>query len=868
MRSILTAVIVLCLVAAGVPPVSGAAGPGPADRTDPRPVSPAVDATPRAAQADANDSTANTTTVTLLSYNDVQTAAAEDGNLSRLVTLIDRRRTAHANPAVVAGAGDQVGPHALSPVSQWRAPVDVLNLIGPDADVIGNHEFDYGYDEVSNFTAASEFPWLATNLVNASTGEAFDGTRNYTLVTQGNVTVGIIGLVDYGATYGKTNINFSAEGARLENYTEAGPETARFLKEQKGADVVVALAHTGVPDAKTLAREDTGDYIDVIAVGDDEIYYPPNVTAGSIITEGEARAAYLGELNLTVDTEANDVTSWDGRLIPVTDDVPKNETASRIIDDYRSEVSLDENITYSEEPLDARFDSNYHRETNYGNLITDAFRAETGADVAITNAGGIRSNQVYGPGNITGGDVFNTLPFPNTLVTVEFTGAELKETLASQVITFESETGQEYGPEIQQQVSGVQFEWVAHEGVEPKVRDVWVNRADPDEPPRWEPLDENATYEVTVNSFMADGGSGYPIADTPRVNETDVLYAEAVVDYLESKERVSPTVEGRMRRVDTDVDAESVSLEGGNATVTLAAPANASDVNASSFYLRNETGVRVVAESVTFDAGNGTITATFGGEAAALSTPGGDVDLYGDYTDTRWEGDWIYWSSAVLSAELDVSGDEPGNADATSVLSVSSTSVSNGGTGTMNLTLTTTEGFSGGQLTVSVSNGSVANVTTASYADSLGLTRRPVIDANGSSVQLRAADVEGAIQPGATDARLATITVRGEAAGTSAVTVSVSGFDNETGGTADLAIREGQVSVGPEPVVSGRSPTDSDGDGLYEDVNGNGRADYDDVVVLFENLNREAITANAAAYDFNGNGRLDYDDVVELYATL
>ena len=56
-------------------------------------------------------------------------------------------------------------------------------------------------------------------------------------------------------------------------------------------------------------------------------------------------------------------------------------------------------------------------------------------------------------------------------------------------------------------------------------------------------------------------------------------------------------------------------------------------------------------------------------------------------------------------------------------LAVSSTSVSNGGTGTVNLTLTTTEGFSGGQLTVSVSNGSVANVTTVSYADSLGLTR-------------------------------------------------------------------------------------------------------------------------------------------------
>lgn len=111
-------------------------------------------------------------TVTVLTYNDIQTAAAEDGEFPRLVTLIEERRAAASGPVVVVGGGDEVGPHALGPVSQWRAPVDVLNLVGPDADVIGNHEFDYGFEEVLEFTPPSEFPWLATNLVDSSTGEA------------------------------------------------------------------------------------------------------------------------------------------------------------------------------------------------------------------------------------------------------------------------------------------------------------------------------------------------------------------------------------------------------------------------------------------------------------------------------------------------------------------------------------------------------------------------------------------------------------------------------------------------------------------------------------------------------------------------
>ncbi len=272
--------------------------------------------------------------------------------------------------------------------------------------------------------------------------------------------------------------------------------------------------------------------------GHDEVVYRPRVVNGTIISETRARAEFLSEINLTV--EDGDVVAANGRLINTTD-APKNETASRIINEYRSEVDLDSTIAYSETALDARFATNYHRESNYGDLVTDAMRAKTGADVAITNAGGIRSDGVYGPGNITGGDVFNTLPFGNEVVTVELTGRELEATLASQVTTLESEAGQQYGAEMSMQVSGVRFEWVGHEGRD-RIRDVSVNG---------EPLDPNATYEVAVNDFMAGGGSGYPLADKPVVQRTDELISTTVVDYLKEKGRIAPTTEGRIQRVDT-----------------------------------------------------------------------------------------------------------------------------------------------------------------------------------------------------------------------------------------------------------------------------------------------------------------------------
>ena len=654
-RTLVHLILIGCLVTAGFAPVVGTAGAADASTVQQTPTATDVSPAPQAADATAT----NNTTVTLLTYNDVQTAAAENGSFPRLVTAINERRAAHDNPTVVAGAGDQIGPHALSPVSQYRAPVDVLNAVQPDADVIGNHEFDYGLQEIDSVTRDSEFPWLASNLVDNETGEPFSGTENYTVVERDGVKVGFIGLVDDGATYGKTNIDFAAEGITLEDYTEDGPETARYLKQKKDVDVVVALAHTGVPDAKELARADDGA-IDVIAVGDDEQFYPPQETAGTVITEAEARADYLGELNLTV--ENGDVTSWNGRLID-TSTYEKNETASRIIDDYRGEVSLDSNVTDSEAKLDARFATNYHRESNYGNLVTDAMRAEADADVAITNAGGIRSNSQYGPGNITGGDVFNTLPFPNTLVTVELTGAELKQTLASQVVTLESGTGQAFGEEISQQTSGVRFEWVPHEDAEPQIRDVYVNRAGPDEPADWEPLDENATYEVAVNSFMAAGGSGYPLEDKPRVEETDKLLATLVVDYLEARDTVNPQVEGRMQRVDGDAGDAEVRVDGnGKVVLTLDAPADVESVEADSFALTAKApGVdSVEAEKVTFDAEDDRLIVRFDDAALANYVEGEDaeLDLYGEYDSTQYE--FVYFEHARLNADVTVESAEKG----------------------------------------------------------------------------------------------------------------------------------------------------------------------------------------------------------------
>jgi PKD repeat protein len=83
--------------------------------------------------------------------------------------------------------------------------------------------------------------------------------------------------------------------------------------------------------------------------------------------------------------------------------------------------------------------------------------------------------------------------------------------------------------------------------------------------------------------------------------------------------------------------------------------------------------------------------------------------------------------------------------------------------------------------------------------------------------------------------------------------------------------QSGSVAVDPAPLPTGipgtttAPPTDPDGDDLYEDLDGDGNVTYNDVVVLFETLDRSLLQTEASAFDYNGNGRLDYVDVVDLF---
>jgi PKD repeat protein len=134
------------------------------------------------------------------------------------------------------------------------------------------------------------------------------------------------------------------------------------------------------------------------------------------------------------------------------------------------------------------------------------------------------------------------------------------------------------------------------------------------------------------------------------------------------------------------------------------------------------------------------------------------------------------------------------------------------------------------------------------------------------TVELKAVDLRDAVRPGAQNVVLAEITVRALALGVAVASVVNATIDDDGGRPVAVVVKPGVVYVSgcPRP-VAGVMPRDLNGDGFYEDLNGNGRLDYDDVVRLFRYFDDPAIRECWQLYDFNRNGRLDYDDIVALF---
>ncbi|MPZ10129.1 MAG: bifunctional metallophosphatase/5'-nucleotidase [Kiloniellaceae bacterium] len=456
------------------------------------------------------------------------------GGLARLMTLVNRERAA-AEHSVFTHGGDSISPSLLSGFDKGAHIIDLFNEAELDLMVLGNHEFDFGAAVTRERIAEARFPVLGANAID-STGTLIEGTLATWTREVGPYTVGFIGL-----TTPETPEISSAEGVTFKPLVE----TARGLSENlrsNGADLVVALAHTGIVEDLELVNGDSG--IDILLSGHDHLeitYYNGQrafVEAGS---QGEKLMVVEVTMD-TVESRGKQVFVWEPQFrIVSTAGVEPDAAMAAKVQTYLDQLSkeLDVALGKSSTPLDSRRASVRGGETAIGNLIADAMRQGVNADVAITNGGGIRGDKTYDAGtSLTRRDIQSELPFGNRTVKLQVSGEQLLEALEHGVSRVEEGAGRFPS------TSGLAMTWSRSAAPGERVKSVSVNG---------QPLEMTATYTVATNDFMAKGGDGYVIFTEAKtlVDAAAAKYmASMVMDFVAAAGEVAPKVEGRVAAVD------------------------------------------------------------------------------------------------------------------------------------------------------------------------------------------------------------------------------------------------------------------------------------------------------------------------------
>jgi 5'-nucleotidase / UDP-sugar diphosphatase len=483
----------------------------------------------------AAPASAETVKLTLLGVGDVYNFEEEDGRggFARLNAVAKAERAANPNTLYLFN-GDMLSPSLASGFDQGQNTIDFTNLVPFDLAVPGNHEFDFGPENFIEKVKASKYPWAAINITNDD-GSPLEGVGGVMVKEVGGLKVALIPVGQ------DTSPEVSSTGSlKFLPTVETGVAAAEKAREE-GADIVVGVVQTNMANDRALMASGA---FDVILSGDDHSYATA-YDGRTAYVETSIDGQFLSPVDLMVEIEVKDDgtrdISWTPafRFIDTASVTPDPESVA-MADALRATMDQNLNVEIGtlEAPLDSRRNVVRGEESSMGNLITDALRDVTGADIALMNGGGIRGDTTYDAGRkLTRRDILTELPFGNVTVVTELPGSQVLLALENAVSQVENGSGRFA------QVSGVTFAFDASAPAGSRVSEVMVGGA---------PLEADKVYTVAVNDFILGGGDGYDALGGGRIvteGPTGQLMANDVMAYVEKLGTVNVGVEGRIRKL-------------------------------------------------------------------------------------------------------------------------------------------------------------------------------------------------------------------------------------------------------------------------------------------------------------------------------
>ena len=461
---------------------------------------------------------------------------------------------------ILVDDGDSIQGEAIGTLSKGEAIVDLMNEVGYDVAIPGNHEFDYGTERFLELVQKAEYPYISCNFTYLNEPVL----EPYVIKEAAGKKIAFVGVTTPRTMRGSTPAYFQNEsgeyvygfmqddqtGAKIYQAIQNAVDAARA----EGADYVYLIAHLGNEEecrpwtyADVIANTNG---IDVVLDGHshdmDQIVMKnkdgEDVTRSAVGTKliciGYSHISAEGEIVETgIWSWPNNISAPD--LLDIRNDMrDKVSAAEEVVAEQMNTVVASSSVEltiYDPSEVDANgrpIRMIRRAETNMGDFCADAYRDQSGADIAIENGGAVRA--IIGKGDVTYGDIIAVKPFGNALCVIEVTGQQVLDALewGSRFVPGES------GAFLQ--VSGLTYEinsavdnpctedengmFTGIEG-ERRVQNVMFGE---------EPLDPEKTYTLASQNFLLlECGDGFTMFEGAEVVKDNIkLDNQALIDYI------------------------------------------------------------------------------------------------------------------------------------------------------------------------------------------------------------------------------------------------------------------------------------------------------------------------------------------------
>ena len=484
------------------------------------------------------------------------------GGAASLATLLKSEKRAH----LWLDSGDWFQGTPEGNLSKGDAMIAVFNALHLDAAAIGNHDFDYGADNLARLSAEANFPMLGSNISIQLTDQqvqayndvfrslkvlfgvqldaarlngmapAFTARPIVREVAPG-IKVGVFGLLTTGMPGLEFPENIQSLGFGRE--VDAAQASVAELRS-RGAGVVIALTHVGIEEdhGKKLGIAEGDEFIaktvpgiDLILGGHTHTRLSPAVAVPSgggttLITQTQGSLQSVYQVVLHVNARTGKVERLESRLIDLDPSVyPPDPGIQKLVAGFTAKVQAQMDVPVGNSAAAAALKPDAAGESAAGDYVADVLRRYGKTDLGLVNTFGVRADIPAGP--LTYGDLYKVMPFDNKVMKVSVRGTELRK-LAEGAL----------GDTVFLQFSGAEIVYDPKAPAGQRLKSMKVGGV---------PVKYDQVYTITTLDFLVRAGRDFKTIDKQILEAPSVLVRDLLVQDVKSRGTISASTDGRLK---------------------------------------------------------------------------------------------------------------------------------------------------------------------------------------------------------------------------------------------------------------------------------------------------------------------------------